>query len=163
MSSWFSSGASFLRRSVVNPFVASIAEKASPKRAQRGLWGGKKINFGNNVSHSGKKTRKRWSPNIVTKRLWSDCFDSMLRLKVSTYVLRTIDKKGGLDNYLAETPDEKLDSRLGSFLKEQVLEQRRRILLGQDLLPPPSMSDIAYKEKRAAMHEKWLQDHRFDK
>eukprot|EP00283_Hemiselmis_rufescens_P007249 CAMPEP_0173435242 /NCGR_PEP_ID=MMETSP1357-20121228/14565_1 /TAXON_ID=77926 /ORGANISM="Hemiselmis rufescens, Strain PCC563" /LENGTH=163 /DNA_ID=CAMNT_0014400199 /DNA_START=48 /DNA_END=539 /DNA_ORIENTATION=- len=163
MSSWFSGGASFLRRSVVNPLITSIAEKASPKRAQRGLWGGKKINFGNNVSDSGRKTRKRWSPNIQTKRLWSDCFDTMLRLKVSTFVLRCIDKKGGLDNYLAETPDKKLDSKLGSFLKEQVLEQRRRMTLGQELLPPPSMSDIAEKERRAAKHAAWQEAHRFDK
>lgn len=52
-----------------------------------------------------------------------------------------MDKYGGLDNYLAETPDYKLASKLGVRLKLQVLEQRRRIEAGEELLPAPPMAD----------------------
>jgi hypothetical protein len=65
----------------------------------------------------------------------------MLKLKVTTTVLRTIDKYGGLDNYLAFTTEEKLASKLGVKLKHMVIEQRRRIAAGEELLPPPKMAD----------------------
>ena len=52
-------------------------------------------------------------------------------------VLRTIDKYGGLDNYLLKTPDVKLKSELGSRLKMQLIEHQKRILTGQPPLPLP--------------------------
>ncbi len=52
-------------------------------------------------------------------------------------VLRTIDKYGGLDNYLIKSSDAKLDSELGSRLKMQLLEHQKRILTGQPLPPLP--------------------------
>lgn len=55
---------------------------------------GKGPRFGNNVSHSHKKTRKKWSANIVTKRIWIPEENRYVRLKVSTKMLRTINKKG---------------------------------------------------------------------
>ena len=39
---------------------------------------------------------------------------------MTTYVLKCIDKEGGLDNYLVNTKDKKIDSKFGSWLKEQV-------------------------------------------
>mmetsp|Transcript_2901 Transcript_2901/g.7149 ORF Transcript_2901/g.7149 Transcript_2901/m.7149 type:complete len:165 (+) Transcript_2901:27-521(+) len=140
MSSWFSAGAAFLRRAVVRTETMAMTERAYPGRAQRALYGGKKINFGNNVPKWEHRTRRRWNPNVQTKKLWSDCFDTMLRLRVTTYVLKTVDKVGGLDNYLAHTPDHKLASKLGVRLKLQVIEQRRRIAAGEPLLPPPPMA-----------------------
>ncbi|EKX45647.1 hypothetical protein GUITHDRAFT_71217, partial [Guillardia theta CCMP2712] len=89
-------------------------------RADRGLFGGKKIGFGNNVSFSERKTRRTWMPNVQQKRLWSDCFDTMIKLRITTSVLKTIDKHGGLDNYLVNTADVKLDSALGVKLKQMV-------------------------------------------
>ena len=50
-------------------------------------------------------TPRRWSPNIKIKSLYSKALGRSLRLKVSTRVLRTIDKVGGLDEYvLGEKP-----------------------------------------------------------
>ena len=51
--SWFG-GASFLRRAIVQP-MAEAFERAYPNRAQKGLYGGRQINFGNNVSHSKRR------------------------------------------------------------------------------------------------------------
>ncbi len=52
-------------------------------------------------------------------------------------VLRTIDKYGGLDNYLLKTSDAKLESQLVSRLKMQLIEHQKRILTAQPPLPLP--------------------------
>lgn len=54
------------------------------------------------------------------KRLWSDALGRHVRIHLTTAVLRTIDFYGGLDNYLLQTSDRKIDSVLGSQLKEAV-------------------------------------------
>ena len=55
---------------------------------------GKKVMFGNNVSHSQRKTRRPFYPNLVTKKFFLPEEDRYVTLKVSNRVLRTIDKKG---------------------------------------------------------------------
>ena len=46
------------------------------------------------------KTARVWRPNIHHKRLWSECLGRFIRLKIATRIIRTVDKCGGLDNYL---------------------------------------------------------------
>jgi large subunit ribosomal protein L28 len=71
------------------------------KQSNFGLFGGQRIRFGNNVSSETEiKTRRRWRPNIQHKRLWSIALNKYVQVKVSTRVLRTIDKCGGIDEYL---------------------------------------------------------------
>ena len=55
---------------------------------------GKKVMFGNNVSHSKRRTRRAFYPNLQTKKFYIPEEDSWITLKVSTSALRTIDKKG---------------------------------------------------------------------
>ena len=55
---------------------------------------GKKSIVGNNVSHSNAKTKRRFNPNLQTKRFFIPEENIWVTLKVSTSVLRTIDKKG---------------------------------------------------------------------
>ena len=55
---------------------------------------GKGPRFGNNVSHSHKKTRRKWSANIITKRIWVPEENRFVRVKISASMLRTINKKG---------------------------------------------------------------------
>ncbi|KAL9608246.1 MAG: hypothetical protein Q9167_006915 [Letrouitia subvulpina] len=76
------------------------------KAANFGLYGLSAPNFGNIVSsRNAIKTRRRWTPNIHYKRLWSASLARFVRVKIQARVLRTIDKCGGLDNYLlGETP-----------------------------------------------------------
>lgn len=53
------------------------------KRAQRGLFAGKRIQFGNLISKNGEnKSRRTWLPNVQSKRLYSETFDQMIPLKV---------------------------------------------------------------------------------
>ncbi|HLF64422.1 MAG TPA: 50S ribosomal protein L28 [Saprospiraceae bacterium] len=49
---------------------------------------------GNNVSHSNAKTRRRFLPNVHTKRYFIPELDSWVTLKLSTQAMRTIDKLG---------------------------------------------------------------------
>ena len=55
---------------------------------------GKKPITGNNVSHSNRKTKRWFYPNLQTKRFFIPEEDRWVKLKVSTSVLRTITKKG---------------------------------------------------------------------
>ena len=69
-------------------------------RSTRGLYDGKDVAFGNNVPFSLKKTRRRWNPNLQYKRVYSEILDEMIPFHLTTSALRTIDKMGGLDEYL---------------------------------------------------------------
>lgn len=55
---------------------------------------GKKALKGNNVSHSNIKTKRRFYPNLHTKKFYIPEEDRWVTLKVSTSALRTINKKG---------------------------------------------------------------------
>jgi large subunit ribosomal protein L28 len=55
---------------------------------------GKSVMVGNNVSHSNRKTKRKFYPNLVTKKFYIPEEDSFITLKVSTSALRTINKKG---------------------------------------------------------------------
>ncbi|KFZ08024.1 hypothetical protein V502_09611 [Pseudogymnoascus sp. VKM F-4520 (FW-2644)] len=71
------------------------------KQSNFGLYGMQKIRFGNMVSERNEiKTRRYWRPNVHQKRLWSVALGKFLRLRVTARVLRTVDKCGGLDEYL---------------------------------------------------------------
>jgi large subunit ribosomal protein L28 len=62
---------------------------------------GKGVVFGQNVSHSNRKTKRKFSPNLKTKRFWSEEENRWITLKVSTAGMKTINKKG-LANALKE-------------------------------------------------------------
>lgn len=55
---------------------------------------GKKQIVGNSVSHSNIKTKRKFLPNLQTKRFYIPEEDKWITLKVSSAALRTIDKKG---------------------------------------------------------------------
>jgi large subunit ribosomal protein L28 len=80
---------------------------------------GKKVQFGNNVSHSKRRTKREFQPNIQKVKLPSEALGCDVALKVSVRALRTVQKKGGLDAYLLEAPD--------SNLAEEGLRLKRRI------------------------------------
>lgn len=55
---------------------------------------GKSVMVGNNVSHSNRKTKRRFYPNLITKKFFIPEDESYITLKISTSALRTINKKG---------------------------------------------------------------------
>jgi large subunit ribosomal protein L28 len=55
---------------------------------------GKKAMAGNNVSKSNRKTKRRFYPNLQTKKFYVPETGEWITLKVSTSALKTINKKG---------------------------------------------------------------------
>ena len=55
---------------------------------------GKKVMAGNNVSHAKNRTRRKFYPNLQTKKFFVPETGEWVVLKVSTNALRTINKKG---------------------------------------------------------------------
>lgn len=49
---------------------------------------------GNNVSHSKRRTKRKFLPNLVTKKFFLPEEDRTIILKISTSALRTVTKKG---------------------------------------------------------------------
>lgn len=62
---------------------------------------GKRPVTGNNVSHANNKTKRRFLPNLHSKRFWVESEDRWVSLRVSTKGMRIIDKKG-IDSVLAD-------------------------------------------------------------
>jgi large subunit ribosomal protein L28 len=55
---------------------------------------GKRPRVGNNVSHANNKTKRKFYPNLHTKRFYIPEEDRWVTLKVSSTALRTINKNG---------------------------------------------------------------------
>ncbi len=55
---------------------------------------GKAVIGGNKVSHSNIKTKRKFYPNLQTKKFYIPEEDRYIRLKVSTEAIRTISKNG---------------------------------------------------------------------
>ena len=80
---------------------------------------GKKPQFGNNVSHANNKTRRVFRPNIQKVSFQCQTLGKKVTLKVSTSGLRTIDKYGGFEAFLVQTPARRLNAEL-SAMKTQL-------------------------------------------
>ena len=55
---------------------------------------GKSVMVGNNVSHSNRKTKRKFLPNLISKRFFLVEEGQYITMKISTSALRTINKKG---------------------------------------------------------------------
>lgn len=55
---------------------------------------------GNRVSHSQRKTRRRFLPNLHVATFISDALGRKFRFRVTPKAMRTVEVHGGLDNYL---------------------------------------------------------------
>lgn len=55
---------------------------------------GKKVMVGNNVSHSKRRTKRKFYPNLVKKKFYLAEEDKYITLRISTSALRTVNKNG---------------------------------------------------------------------
>jgi len=83
---------------------------------------GKKVQFGNNVSHSKRRTRRTSLPNLQKVTFTSPALGCDISLDVSVRALRTVQKKGGLDAFLTKTADKDLAEE-GLRLKRRVMKR----------------------------------------
>ncbi len=72
---------------------------------------GTKPMVGHIVSHSQIKTKRRYLPNLVQVTLHSEVLDQNFRLRIAAKALRTVDKLGGLDAFLAKAKDDALSDK----------------------------------------------------
>ncbi|MGB3626364.1 MAG: 50S ribosomal protein L28 [Henriciella sp.] len=66
---------------------------------------------GHKVSHSNVKSKRRFLPNLVNVTLRSESLGQSYSMRIAAKTLRTVDKHGGLDGYLAKAKDEKLSPK----------------------------------------------------
>jgi large subunit ribosomal protein L28 len=85
---------------------------------------GKGVMTGNNVSHANNRTRRRFLPNLLARRLYSELLDETIRLRIAASTLRSIEKAGGIDGYLL--------GKAPSHLSGALLQVRKRMAAAQE-------------------------------
>lgn len=60
------------------------------------------VQFGNNVSHSQRKTRRRFEPNLRVIKYASELTGREYAFRVNARCIRTVDKVGGFDNFIID-------------------------------------------------------------
>ena len=78
---------------------------------------GKSVQVGNNVSHAKNRTKRRFFPNLQNISFISEILGRKIQLKVATSTIRTVEKKGGLDEFLKSTPNSKLPNKAKKLKK----------------------------------------------
>ncbi|HSZ67957.1 MAG TPA: 50S ribosomal protein L28 [Xanthobacteraceae bacterium] len=84
---------------------------------------GKDRQIGHRVSHSNRKTKRQFKPNLLNVTLMSDVLSRRVRLRISANALKTVDHRGGLDAFLLKAKDTELSPRVLE-LKRQVVKKR---------------------------------------
>ncbi|MEL7130449.1 MAG: 50S ribosomal protein L28 [Pseudomonadota bacterium] len=79
---------------------------------------GTKPMSGHNVSHSNVKTKRRFLPNLVDVKLRSEALDQVYKLRIATKALRTVDKLGGLDAFLAKAKSDQLSDKAAKIKRD---------------------------------------------
>lgn len=77
---------------------------------------------GHKVSHSNRKTIRRFLPNLVNVTMISDALGRSVKLRVSTNALKTVDHRGGLDAFLMKAKEDELSVK-ALDLKRQVAKK----------------------------------------
>jgi large subunit ribosomal protein L28 len=80
---------------------------------------------GNNVSHAVNKTKRRFLPNLQTSSFFSEILGKNIRLKVTSKGIKTVEKNGGIDNYLLNLKNSKLTEN-SKKLKKILLQKKSK-------------------------------------
>ncbi|KAJ8600284.1 hypothetical protein CTAYLR_000669 [Chrysophaeum taylorii] len=130
-----------------------VLVRFASNRAGRGLYHGRDVRFGNNVSHSQRKTRRKWRPNVQLKRLWSRTLGCWLRFNMTTHALKCIERKGGIDEYLLDTKESKINSIAGMNAKKMILAHRKLAAADISAAPAPPITPDSYDISRLVLPE----------
>jgi len=63
---------------------------------------------GNNVSHAVNKTKRRFFPNLQNTSFFSEILGKKIKLKVTSKGIKTVEKNGGIDNYIIKAKTSEL-------------------------------------------------------
>ena len=78
---------------------------------------GKTVQYGCNVSHANNHSSKRFLPNLQNVSFLSESLGKVYKFRVVASSIRTVEAKGGLDNFLLDTKNEHLSSRAKKLKK----------------------------------------------
>ena len=79
---------------------------------------GKAVLSGHLVSHSNRKTKRKFLPNLVNVTLQSDALGRSVRLRISANALSSVEHRGGLDAFLAKAKTDELSSNALTVKRE---------------------------------------------
>ena len=95
---------------------------------------------GNKVSHSNRKTRRKFLPNLRTITFKSDVLGSDVSLSIAASTLRTVNKYGNIDNFLINT-------RFGKLTEDAI---KLRAKIKRKLVKTGKLEEVKFvKEKKA--------------
>ncbi|MDE2362556.1 MAG: 50S ribosomal protein L28 [Hyphomicrobiales bacterium] len=84
---------------------------------------GKAVQTGNLVSHSNRKTRTRFLPNLCNVTLQSETLGRPVRLRIAAATLRSVEHRGGIDAFLAKANDAELSQNARAIKREIAKKQ----------------------------------------
>ncbi|APF36335.1 50S ribosomal protein L28 [Chelatococcus daeguensis] len=79
---------------------------------------GKAVLTGHLVSHSNRKTKRRFLPNLCNVTLQSDALGRAVRLRIAAAALRSVEHRGGLDAFLVKAADGDLSQGARALKRE---------------------------------------------
>ena len=84
---------------------------------------GKIRQIGNKVSHSNRKTKRRFLPNLLNVTLQSDVLGRSVRMRITAHALKSVDHRGGFDAFLLAAKDDEL-SKNALDIKRAIVKKR---------------------------------------
>lgn len=79
---------------------------------------GKGVLVGHKVSHSNIKTKREFKPNLVDVTLTSDALGQAYKLRITAAALRSVDHRGGLDQFLLKASEDELSTRAAKIRRD---------------------------------------------
>ena len=86
---------------------------------------GKKVMTGNNVSKANNRTKRRFLPNLQKSTMHSSILGKTLQFRVAASTIRTVEKKGGLDEFLLNSSNSHLTVK-AQKLKIQLAQAKNK-------------------------------------
>jgi large subunit ribosomal protein L28 len=74
--------------------------------------------IGHKVSHSNIKTKRSFDPNLVNVTLASDALGRSFKFRVTAAALRSVDHRGGLDQFLLKAHEDELSGRAAKIRRD---------------------------------------------
>ncbi|GGC78757.1 50S ribosomal protein L28 [Chelatococcus reniformis] len=79
---------------------------------------GKAVLTGHLVSHSNRKTKRRFLPNLCNVTLQSEALQRSVRLRVTAAAIRSVEHRGGLDGFLVKASADELSPGARALKRE---------------------------------------------
>ena len=114
------------RKKWIDKFPKLIPEEKIPVDVRRnpdlGLHGTKRVMHGFYVTHTNKRMKRIWRPNIVITTYHSEILNHTFTFPVAAHVMRLIDKAGSLDAYILYSNQRRLGGKFAIDFHDKLLE-----------------------------------------